>query len=237
LNTFDINAEKREKVVLWLAKFGFSSRDLLSKMLGVNVEGQGVFFKKLVESGVTKEEYVPGTRKRIVTLTPDGIQQARIYNPELEVKVLRKFPLHTLIHSYSIQTFLTTQKGVQEFFSESELAKKKFIRRPDLLIVNASGVRIAVEVELTQKDVNRIYFNFYGHVQDWQKEKIDHVIYLFSSANVLSKYEELYLKNPWPKFTTADGNIRHMTRVGSVDPEPAHSHGLIIFHQFEPYAL
>ncbi|EMB2170884.1 hypothetical protein SKO73_004742, partial [Salmonella enterica] len=62
MNTFDINAQKREKIVIWLAKFGFSTRDLLSKMLGVNVDGQGAFFKKLVESGITKEEYVPGTR-------------------------------------------------------------------------------------------------------------------------------------------------------------------------------
>lgn len=45
MNTFDINAQKREKIVIWLAKFGFSTRDLLSKMLGVNVDGQGAFLK------------------------------------------------------------------------------------------------------------------------------------------------------------------------------------------------
>lgn len=237
MNTFDINAQKREKIVIWLAKFGFSTRDLLSKMLGVNANGQGAFFKKLVESGITKEEYVPGTRKRVITLTPDGVQQARIYQPDLEIKFLRKFPLHTLIHSYSIQTFLTTQKGVKDFFSETELAKRKFIRRPDLLIVNDVGVKIAIEVELTQKDVNRVYFNFYGHVQDWQQERIDHVIYLFSSPTVLARYEELYQKNPWPKFITTDGNVRHMSRSGSVDSSHAHIHGLMYFHKFEPYAL
>lgn len=114
MNTFDINAQKREKIVIWLAKFGFSTRDLLSKCWVLTLTGRSLF-KKLVESGITKEEYVPGTRKRVITLTPDGVQQARIYQPDLEVKALRKFPLHTLIHSYSIQSFLTTQKGVKDF--------------------------------------------------------------------------------------------------------------------------
>lgn len=237
MNTFDINAQKRDKITIWLARFGFSTRDLLSKMLGVNVDGQGAFFKQLVESGITKEEYVPGTRKRVITLTPGGIQQARIYQPDLEVKSLRKFPLHILIHSYSLQAFLITQEGVKDFFSGPELAKRKFIRRPDLLIVNDAGVKIAIAVELTQKDVNRVYFNLYGHVQDWQQKRVDRVIYLFSSPVVLARYEELYQKNSWPKFITADGNIRHMSRSGSIDPSHAHFHELIYFHKFEPYAL
>lgn len=237
MNTFDIHAQKREKIVIWLAKFGFSTRDLLSKMLGVNVDGQGAFFKKLVECGLIKEEYAPGTRKRVITLTSDGIKQARIYQPGLEIKSLRRFPLHTLIHSYSIQTFLTTQKGVKEFFSESELATQNFTRRPDLIIINDAGIRIAIEVELTQKDVNRIYYNFHGHTQDWQQNRIDHVIYLFSSQGMLEKYEELYQKNPWPKFVSTDGNVRHMSRAGTVDPSHAHAHGLIYFHKFEPYSL
>lgn len=237
LNTFNVNAQKREKVVLWLARFGFSSRDLLAKMLGVNLTGQVVFFNKLSGSGIIKEEYIHGSRKRVVTLTNDGISEARIYRPDHPVRLFRRFPLHTIIHSYSIQHFLTTQSNVREFFSETELARQAFARRPDLLIISESGIRIAVEVELTQKDVNRVYFNFGGHVQDWQNDRIDHVIYLFASGGVLARYQSLYQKNPWPAFVAADGNPRHMSRAGSVDPQLAHAHGLMIFHRFEPYAL
>ncbi|MGE1110091.1 hypothetical protein ACQJ2X_30230, partial [Bacillus wiedmannii] len=68
MSNFEINYQKRQKVILWLAKFGFSSRDLLAKMLGVNVNGQGDFFKKLADEGITKEAYIPGTRKKVVTL-------------------------------------------------------------------------------------------------------------------------------------------------------------------------
>lgn len=237
LNNFEINFEKRRKVILWLAKFGFSTRDLLAQMLNVKVDGQSDFFRRLESEGITKEFYVPGTRKRVCTLASDGIEEAKIHNPELAVRNFRRFPLHTLIHSYSIQSFLASNKSVKEFFSETELATEKFIRRPDLLIINESDVKIAVEVELTLKDVNRIYFNFHGHAQDWQKGKIDHVIYLFTSPSVLAKYKDLYLKNVWPKFTAADGNVRHLSRAGSFEPTHVHSHGLIVFHQFEPYAL
>lgn len=237
MSNFEINYQKRIKVIRWLAKFGFSSRDLLAKMLAVNVNGQGEFFKKLADEGITKEAYIPGTRKKVVTLAAEGIEEAKIHNPTLAIRTFRRFPLHTLIHSYSIQSFLITQKGVKDFFSETELAKDSFIRRPDLLIVNTQDVKIAVEVELTQKDVNRVYYNFYGHSQDWQKGKIDYVIYLFTSENVQEHYKELYEKNPWPKFTSSDGNVRHITRGGSVNPEAVHSHGLIMFHKFEPYAL
>ncbi|WP_435362501.1 hypothetical protein [Klebsiella pneumoniae] len=237
LNGHEINAEKRRKVVLWLAKFGFSTRELLSHMLGVAVEGQAAFFKRLAEDEITKEAYVSGTRKRVVTLTPDGVRQAKIYEPALAIKNFKKFPLHTLIHGYTIQSFLISQKGVQEFYSEAELATQTFVRRPDLIIVNESGIKIAIEVELTQKDVNRIYYNFGGHVQDWQKQKFAHVIYLFSSPTVRDHYDELYQKNPWPKFISATGNVRHITRAGSFDPSNVHNHGLIYFHQFDSYVL
>ncbi|WP_345831089.1 hypothetical protein AAGR08_23670 (plasmid) [Pantoea sp. BRR-3P] len=237
LSNFEINYQKRQKVILWLAKFGFSSRDLLAKMLGVNVNGQGDFFKKLADEGITKETYIPGTRKKVVTLSTEGVEEAKIHNPTLAIRTFRRFPLHTIIHSYSIQSFLITQKGVKDFFSETELAKEGYVRRPDLLIINNQDVRIAVEVELTQKDVNRIYYNLHGHADDWQKGKIDYVIYLFTSESVLGHYQELYEKNPWPKFTSPDGNVRHISRTGSFDPIHVHSHGLIKFHKFEPYAL
>ncbi|TDN48078.1 hypothetical protein [Scandinavium goeteborgense] len=237
MNTLEINALKRQKVVTWLAKFGFSSRDLLSLMLNVKSLGQAAFFKSLVNEGITSERYVPGTKKRVVTLTAEGVTLARIFNPEMEVRTLRRFPLHTLIHGYSIQKFLTTQKGVTLFETEHELGKKKFFRRPDLLITNEAGVKIAVEVELTMKDVNRIYFNFGNHLLDWQQERFEHVIYLFTSASVCDKYETLYKKNPWPKFSSPDGNVMHISRAGSIEPHSAHSHGLMHFHKFEPYSL
>ena len=206
-------------------------------MLKVNVKGQGDFFKKLADEGITKEVYVPGTRKRVLTLSTDGIEEAKLLNPMLAIRQFRRFPLHTLIHSYSIQLFLTSQNGIKEFFSETELAKERYVRRPDLLIINSNDVRIAVEVELTQKDTNRIYHNFYSHSVDWQKGLFEHVMYLFSSADVQKNYTELYNKNPWPKFISSDGNVRHITRVGSVDPQPIHDHGLIIFRRFEPYKM
>jgi len=237
LNGHEINAEKRRKVILWLAKFGFSTRELLSQMLGVAVEGQAAFFKRLVEDEITKEAYISGTRKRVVNLTAEGTRQARIYEPELSVKAFKKFPLHTLIHGYTIQSFLISQKGVQQYFTEAELATQKFVRRPDLIITNEAGIKIAVEVELTQKDVNRVYYNFGGHVQDWQKQHFSHVIYLFSSASVRDHYDELYQKNPWPKFVAAADNSRVITRAGSYDASHVHNHGLIHFHQFDSYVL
>ncbi|NQD63309.1 hypothetical protein HP459_18190 [Enterobacter sp. CM29] len=237
MSNFDINYEKRRRVILWLAKFGFSTRDLLSRMLNVNVNGQGDFFKRLADEGITKETYVPGTRKRVLTLSNDGIEEAKLSNPTLAVRQFRRFPLHTLIHSYSIQSFLTAQKGIKDFYSETELAKEKYERRPDLLIINSNDVKIAVEIELTQKDTNRIYHNFYAHSLDWQKGRFDHVMYLFTSAEVQKNYAELYDKNPWPKFVTTDGNVRHISRVGSVDPKPIHEHGLVVFHRFEPYSM
>lgn len=237
MDSHEINADKRRKVILWVAKFGFSTRELLSKMLGVSNTGQAAFFKRLADDEITKEAYISGTRKRVVTLTSEGVKQARIYEPALSVKSFKKFPLHTLIHGYTIQSFLISQKGVRCFFSEAELATQTFVRRPDLIIINESGIKIAIEVELTQKDVNRIYYNFGGHVQDWQKEKFSHVIYLFSSASVCQHYEDLYNKNPWPKFFSSTGNVRHISRSGSYDPSHVHNHGLIHFHQFEPYIL
>lgn len=237
MNGHEINAQKRRKVILWLAKFGFSTRELLSHMLGVANEGQAAFFKRLCDDEITKEAYISGTRKRVVTLTSEGAKQAKIYEPDLSVKSFKKFPLHTLIHGYTIQSFLINQKGVQRFFSEAELATQAFVRRPDLIIINEAGIQIAIEVELTQKDANRIYYNFGSHVQDWQKQKFAHVIYLFSSASVRDHYEEMYQKNPWPKFSSSTGNVRHITRAGSFDPSNVHSHGLIHFHQFDSYVL
>lgn len=63
LNGHEINAEKRRKVVLWLAKFGFSTRELLSHMLGVTVEGQAAFLSGLLKMRSQKKPMFPVQEK------------------------------------------------------------------------------------------------------------------------------------------------------------------------------
>lgn len=237
LSNFDLRMKKKEKATHWLAKFGFSNRELISELLNVSANGQHHFFKSLISEGLVSEKYVSGTKKRILALTTLGQEYVLLQNPEMVIKKVKSFSLYTLVHSYSIQKFLLSQKGSDNFFTENELADKKFHRRPDMIIVNEHGSKIAVEVELTRKSSDRIYHIYRSLSRDWSEGKFDYVIFLFSSPAVLGQYKELYEKNVWPEFKiNADGG-RKLTRDGSFDPSNVHSHGLIIFHQFEPYSL
>lgn len=236
-HNFDVRIQKKEKVTFWLAKFGFSNRELLSELLNVSVKGQHLFFQSLLTEGLVSEQYVSGTRKKILTLTKLGCEYVLLNNPEMIIKNVRSFSLYTLVHSYSIQKFLLTQKGSENFFTENELADKKFHRRPDMIIVNEHGSKIAVEVELTRKSSDRIYHIYRSLSRDWSDGKFDFVVFLFSSPAVLQQYEELYKKNIWPEFKKNEAGGNKLIRSGSFDPANVHSHGLIIFHQFEPYSL
>lgn len=236
-HNFDVRIKKKERVAFWLAKFGFSNRELLAELLNVSVKGQHLFFQSLINEGLVSEKFVSGTRKKILSLTKLGQEFVLLNNPELVIKKVKSFSLYTLVHSYSIQKFLLSQKGSDNFFTENELSDKKFHRRPDMIIVNEHGSKIAVEVELTRKSSDRIYHIYRSLSRDWSEGKFDYVIFLFSSPTVLGQYKELYEKNIWPEFKiNADGG-RKLTRDGSFDPSNVHSHGLIIFHQFEPYSL
>lgn len=206
-------------------------------MLDVRVNGQQDFFNLLVRENLVEEKFISGTRRKILTLGKSSYDLVKHNNPDLKVKKFKSFPLFTIIHSFSIQQFLISQKSCENFFSESELAERKFHRRPDLLIVNEHDSKIAVEVELTRKSSDRIYHIFRSLSRDWSDGKFDYVIFLFSSPTVKDQYEELYKKNVWPEFKSSEGGGRKLIRSGSFDPANVHSHGLIIFHQFEPYSL
>ena len=157
LSNFEKSKKKQIIVLQWLAKFGFSTRDILCDVLQLNYQGQNGFFNLMVRDKVVEEQYIAGTRRKILTLGKAAYDILSIHFPEMKIKKTRTFPLYTLIHSFSIQKFLISQKGSENFFSESELADKKFHRRPDLLILNEHGSKIAVEVELTRKSSDRIY--------------------------------------------------------------------------------
>lgn len=237
LSNFEKSKKKQITVLHWLAKFGFSTRDILCDVLQTNYQGQNGFFNLMVRDKVIEENHIAGTRRKIVTLGKAAHDVLSLNYPDLKIKKTKSFPLYTLIHSFSIQRFLISQKGSENFFSESELADKNFHRRPDLLITNEHGSKIAVEVELTRKSSDRIYHIYRSLVRDWNDGKFNYVIFLFSSPSVLSQYKELYEKSVWPEFKTNENGGRKLIRSGSFEPSNVHSHGLIIFHQFEPYSL
>ena len=99
--------------------------------------------------------------------------------------------LHDMASQYAV---LKRLDDYTEVIWDHHLDYVEKSRRPDALLKNAAGSRLALEYERWRKDRKRIYMAFYRHVQALRKGQWDRVCYVFDQAVDHGHYEMLFAR-------------------------------------------
>ncbi|EJP2192487.1 hypothetical protein NU008_004443, partial [Salmonella enterica] len=95
---------------------------------------------------------------------------------------------------------------------------------------------IAVEMELTQKSAARIQYNYSSALRDIERNSYHNVIYVFTNANVLRFYKDIYNQESWNTYQIQiDKKLR---QVGVFSPsELRNRYGDFVFNLQSSYQL
>lgn len=215
LNSHKRFDEKIKILVEWLAKFDFSTRQLMGLAMSVNSKGQGAFFKKMEEMNIIYKHTIAGTNKIIYSLSDIGNQLSSMYFPDVHIKEKRKKPsLVAISHSFNIQFILADYLHKHPnitYTSEKQLMNLNLQRRPDA-IINMDGKKYAIEVEITKKSMQKIYYNYAGHLKNVRQGLYDRVIYIFNNKYTLEFYKRLNNESIWPVFDKSNTGGRLIQR-------------------------
>lgn len=237
-NTYrDRFKDKFDFAVVTMAKFGFTTRKILSSLFNVSAQGNWQFFKKLESSGLVFANPVLGSRTKVYMLTKSGFEYARYLLPSSNLVYRKTLSLPYLNHSLNIQQFIVEKREViKSYLSESELIPVSLSRQPDLLVTMKNNKVIAIEMELTQKNSARVQYNYASAFRDIERGFYHNVIYVFTNANVLHFYKDIYDQENWNTYQIQiDKKLR---QVGIFSPsELKLRHGDFIFNLQNAYQL
>lgn len=232
--------EKVEAVVKWLAWFDYSDRFTLADMLGVHVDGQLAFFKRLEASGFVVVERAPGINRQVYSLGEAGYEYAQMVVPELNLKRRRRLPSWvTMVHSFSVQAALIKRRSdLVGFTPEKSLKHLRTVRLPDAIMTTTDGAVIALEVELSHKASARVYNIFLSHLKNVRSGHYEKVLYLFPNETLCRLYQEKYDQPVWPIYRALPGSSKLVQdRDKSFTARPAHDGGVIHFAVEDMYRL
>ncbi|ENY1827863.1 hypothetical protein ACFVMS_004473 [Salmonella enterica] len=229
--------DKFDFAVVTIAKFGFTTRKLLSALFDVSSQGNWLFFKNLESSGLVSAHSILGSKAKVYMLTKSGFEYARYLLPSSNLIYRKTLSLPYLNHSLNIQQFVVEKREViKSYLSESELIPMRLSRQPDLLATMKNNKVIAIEMELTQKNSARIQYNYASAFRDIERGYYHNVIYVFTDANVLRFYKSIYDQENWNTYQVqVDKKLRP---VGLFSPaELKQRHGEFIFNLQNTYQL
>jgi len=213
--------EKVDFVIQWLLEFGSSTPSLLCRAMELERRNQGHFFLSLKKSGLVKTLKNPLIGEEIYLLSAEGKMRGGYLSEKAEKYWFSpsKIVMSTTIHSFSIQRVLADRYSTSlpfKFQSERFIEHIHQAKRPDAL-VDDDGVRVALEVELTQKSSGRIYLGFRDHLNALKEGVYEKVLYVFPTEALKKAYLKRFDASLWPMYIKdANGKVRQEVRGGEL---------------------
>ncbi len=197
-------AEKRDFVLQWLLEFHYSTAKILSRALGLQRANQSRFFVSLKKSGLVAITTSPFIYEQIYFLSGKGKAFAHMLSEKAEAYAMTatKILATTTIHHLSVQCAVLTRSALTlpfDFQSEWHL-DLPVAKRPDAVLSRGKRVE-AIEVELTQKTIPRIYLGFVMHLDNMKQRHYETVEYVFADNGLMQRYQDRFLASEWPLYT------------------------------------
>lgn len=155
------NQEKRNLVLLWLARYTFSNLSILSAVLKIDERNMRSLLKKMEAENLLRSELLL-SGQRLYGLTPTGIAQLHNTDPVM-ADIARAYqpgrvPLSTLPHSLNVQMVEVSLLlfGWSDFTAGRDLYIPGAKQVPDMVANDPNGLLVAVEVELNVKSFKRM---------------------------------------------------------------------------------
>jgi hypothetical protein len=216
------NSNKKMYVLLYLAKFKYTTKRILSDFLGLSIKGQQDFYTKLEKSGLlyrktkvylSPGEYLYGLGSLGASYAKEKVQKFSGYEK------LEKIPGAKFRHSAFLQLIFNkvSKNGLGDFnidlppeylfdyvLNEDEYRKTYLLdknsKRPDLICpIEKQGEKFlcAIEAEIYKKDDKDIYKAFAKIYQDIELGRYQICRYYFLNQSTLNHYKKIYDKPEW----------------------------------------
>lgn len=222
--------ESRLTVLNWIYRWGYTSSALIQEMLGKTSGGYALKLEKLGWLSATKSQ--SGAPAAFFTLTAQGLEEASRHADELyrypEVdpfKVRQQLLRHNLLtqkitinalNSKAITSFETDRMFMHEGDKPGE-------KHPDVVWITDTGLRIAVEVELTAKwerDLDEFVIGIVRALEDASDRSAKYSrFFVFSdSPAIIVRYHKAI--SPSANLNIWKKNHRHHWVIDQVIPIP-----------------
>ena len=206
MNNHERYLEKCQFVVQWLLEFNYSTARVLSHALGLQRASQSRFFVSLRKSRLVQVVQVPFLFEQVYFLSRQGKEMAAMLSDKAErYRMTRTKVLSSMVrHNLSVQCAVISRSALTlpfDFRGELDLDLPN-LKRPDAII--SHGTRfVALEVELTQKTLPRIFLGFQTHLENMKAGHYDTVEYIFPDQALQRRYEARFATPDWPLYTSS----------------------------------
>ncbi|MDQ3234065.1 MAG: hypothetical protein M3Q07_19835 [Pseudobdellovibrionaceae bacterium] len=198
-----IRAEKVRIVLLWLAEFRFSTLEILSKRLGLELSTSRSFFLDLIRENVLdifENPHTRGVRYVMIGAAGREILSARYGVSNVRCKAGSLATYTSIIHDLAIQELVLAKIGdFSEVIWDQNIAEHCG-KRPDALVKYPKGYWLALEFERVRKNKPRIYTEFQSHVEAIRKGLYAGIYYVFFDPKLKGLYKAHFDEVQWPTY-------------------------------------
>lgn len=219
-NGVAIKEDKMKICFMWLHEFKFSTFEMLSKLLGMELKSNYAFFKKLIEQEfiVTFKNKNVNDRTKFIAITQAGVNfliTKGLVGHEQKASAFSRFrKAVSIFHHLDLQNYLIENLSkYSEVIWEVNVKVKLDEIKPDAVVIyKSNGMKVAIEYEKWAKSRKRIFSNFYKHVQNLNSNYYSGVIYLFADEKDQKKYENIFNLAEWERYRSKgrDGKLNLM---------------------------
>jgi hypothetical protein len=237
-----IGEEARLEVLNWIYRWGFSSATLIQKLLNRTAAG---YAAKLTNQGwLASTRTESGVPKTYFTLSDTGLSTAERYATELlrypeidPYRVNQKLLRHSLIAQLSTINSISSGMTVEYLTERMLLANgiQHGEKLPDVVWKTASGISIALEIELSAKWERDLDQFILGVMRALDPEadyapRFDRFVVVSDSPAILKRYEAAM--QPRNDLRLWKKNKRQHWEVTNTTPIPDWLRERVNFHQF-----
>lgn len=211
LNTQSKGLHRQLEVALWLREFRYSSPAVLGRLVHIKGPYNGQlwrFLNTMKRRGWIQDfsNTVAPQMGRLFMAGPEmagflethGLEHSGVVTNPVYVRHCK-----TTLHDLNLQFAIVELKAsdpdkVAVVESEIQLRGHSGWLKPDAIVTNAAGKKVAFEYEMTRKASNRIYHTFSAHLYAIQSGLYSGVKYLFPNERICETYRTLFASPSWP---------------------------------------
>lgn len=188
--------------------FDYTNRGIIKTLLGLTDGALSPFYRSLSRAekiNILRNPISISQSSKLIVLTRAGFDRGLTINPDIDIDSVthkKNIPTSLVRHQLFLQKYLV-DNGVKYNHVVSDKILRKRVDNglivPDAVAV-INGIRVGVEVELTRKKPNRVYYKMQRQVNLLRSDKklCEKFVYVFESEAMRDNYKRLFDAEIWP---------------------------------------
>jgi hypothetical protein len=204
VSTFDRRDFKVEAWLRWVGHWHVSAHPVFVRLFGFSLAESGrhyYFHRALAERKLIRSIVVPGRVRAFsaYAITGPAVHRYGLLTSPLTPVGLERFVARTeFSHDLAAQWYVAGQPGALDMVKQPRSPAEQGKASPDAVLLLPQ--RTAIEIELRQKSVSRIYRAFLAHAHAISEGSYHSVRYVFTDAALRDNYVRRFKEEAWPHF-------------------------------------